>query len=223
VQDLCYLHSGSLVYWLGRGRGKFEPAAAATGVPTWDPSSPWQLVDLNGDGWADLVHVGVTEVDYELATAVGQFGTSETIANTPQKLSTTAVEFHDMNGSGTTDIVWIDVSGPAEQAWKYLELFPEGRAGLLSKIDNGLGKVTTITYEPAAKSAARSRTAQKPWTTRMNVGMPVVRRIEVDSSLAALLGDPVMAKLPGRHLGPEGDAVRHAGHRLCAEHRPAAP
>jgi hypothetical protein len=132
----------------------FLAANTATGVPSWDPSSPWKLVDLNGDGWADLVHVGVTQVEYAVATAIGQFGATRTVTGTPQKLSTTTVEFRDMNGSGMADIVWIDVSGSADQAWRYLELFPSGRGGLLSKIDNGLGKVVRVSYEASALNAA---------------------------------------------------------------------
>ena len=43
IQDLCSLRSGALSYWLGRGRGRFEPAEVATGVPSFDASDPWQL------------------------------------------------------------------------------------------------------------------------------------------------------------------------------------
>ena len=188
VQDLCYLHSGSLIYYLGRGRGAFEAGQEATGVPDFDVTRPWQLIDLNGDGWVDLVHVGVNQVDFALATSAGAFGTSASITGTPSKLSTTQVEFADMNGSGSTDIVWIDVSGSASQAWQYLELFPNGRAGLLKTIDNGLGKVTRISYAAAALGAARSRDDGSPWTTRMNIGMPVVSEVRVESAL----GDPAI-------------------------------
>jgi hypothetical protein len=188
VQDLCYLRSGGLIYYLGRGRGIFEPGREATGVPDFDASSPWQLLDLNGDGWVDLVHVGVNQVDFALATSAGAFGNPSSITGTPAKLSTTQVEFADMNGSGTTDIVWIDVSGSASQAWQYLDLFPHGRAGLLKTIDNGLGKVTRIAYEPAALGAARARDENNPWTTRINVGMPVVSEVRVESAL----GDPAI-------------------------------
>ncbi|MBI2392838.1 MAG: VCBS repeat-containing protein [Deltaproteobacteria bacterium] len=188
VQDLCYLRSGSLVYWLGRGRGKFEPAKIATGVPEFDSTAPWQLVDLDGDGWLDLVHVGVSNVQVSLATGEGVFGPARTISGTPTKGPSGVVKFADMNGTGTTDIVWIDVSGSPETAWRYLELFPEGRGGLLRTIDNGLGKRVTITYGPASKDAAVARDAGKPWSTRMNTAMPVVKAIELDSGL----GDPII-------------------------------
>ena len=188
VQDLCYLHSAGLIYYLGRGRGAFEAGQEATGVPDFDVTSPWQLTDLNGDGWADLVRVGVNQVDFALATAAGAFGAQSTITGTPSKLSTTQIELADMNGSGSTDIVWIDVSGSADQAWRYLELFPNGRAGLLKTIDNGLGKVTRISYAAAARGAARSRDDGTPWSTRMNVGMPVVSEVRVESAV----GDPAI-------------------------------
>jgi RHS repeat-associated protein len=188
VEDFCYLTPGSLVYWLGRGRGVFQPAVVATGVPAFDPSSPWELHDLNGDGWVDLVHVDPDQIEVALAHAAGQFDAPQTFTDVPSKGPNTTIRYADMNGSGTTDIVWIDVSGGATQAWQYVELFPAGRAGLLNHVDNGLGKVTTMTYRPAALDAAAARTAGTPWTSRMNVPMSVVGTVKVDDSL----GDPVM-------------------------------
>jgi len=46
-----------------------------------------------------------------------------------------------MNGNGSSDIVWADSEGNVD----YLELFPV-RPNLLSRIENGIGKVTDITY-----------------------------------------------------------------------------
>jgi len=188
VQDLCYLRSGSLLYWLGRGRGKFEPAKTATGVPEFDTTAPYQLVDLDGDGWLDLLRVGVSNVEFALATGEGTFGAVKVISGTPTKGPSGVVKLADMNGSGTADIVWIDVSGSPDTAWRYLELFPEGRGGLLRTIENGLGKRATISYAPAARDAALARDAGKPWASRMNVGMSVVKSVSVESGLA----DPVI-------------------------------
>jgi RHS repeat-associated protein len=184
VQDVCYLLSGSLAFWLGRGRGVFEPAATGSGVPAFEASSPWELRDLNGDGWVDLVHVGVGQVRFVLAEAPGKFGPERTIGGVPPKLSSTVVRFADMNASGTTDVVWVDVKGSPNAAWRYLELFPSGRGGLLRKIESGLGGVTTITYGTAAADAAAARAAGKPWGTRINIALPVVKAIQFDSGLS---------------------------------------
>jgi len=184
VQDVCYLLSGSLAYWLGRGRGAFEPAASGSGVPAFEASSPWELRDLNGDGWVDLVHVGVNQVRFVLAEAPGKFGPERSIGGVPAKLPSTVVRFADMNASGTTDIVWVDVTGSPQAAWRFLELFPSGRSGLLRKIDGGLGGTTTITYGTAAADAAAARAEGKPWETRINVALPVVKAIQFESGLS---------------------------------------
>src|SRR5262249_20627010 len=43
-----------------------------------------------------------------------------------------------------------------------------------------------IEYAPAALDAAAAKAAGTPWATRMNVAMPVVRRVLVDDSLGDL-------------------------------------
>src|SRR5262249_25662276 len=153
------------------------------GVPSFDVSAPYQLVDINGDGWVDLVRVEASTVEFALAVAEGRFEEVHTIENTPPRGPQTSVQFADMNGSGTIDIVWVDVSADSQVSWRYLEIFPRGRAGLLRRIDNGLGKVQTIEYEPAALHAARARDAGRPWTSRVNIAMPVVAKVAVDRSM----------------------------------------
>lgn len=185
IEDLCTLRSQSLVFWLGRGRGRFEPAQVARGVPTFEDGTRWQLHDLDGDGWLDLVHVGVQRIEYALAIGLGELGPVQSIDGTPELGPTGTLRFADMNGSGTTDIVWIDVSGSPDRAWQYLELFPAGKAGLLTRVDNGLGKTVRMTYGSAARQAAQARAAGDPWTTRINVAMPVVERIEIDDGLGS--------------------------------------
>jgi RHS repeat-associated protein len=186
VQDLCVLRSGGMDYFLGQGRGKFSNGAQASGVPAFDPASPYQLVDIDGDGWVDLVRVQASQVELALATAEGTFGEVQIVTGTPRRGPATAIEFADMDASGTTDIVWVDVSEGGAVAWRYLEPFPDGRTGLLRKIDNGLGKVQTIDYAPAARDAARARSAGAPWSSRINLAIPVVVRTTIDSTL----GDP---------------------------------
>ncbi|HVU01415.1 MAG TPA: FG-GAP-like repeat-containing protein [Polyangiaceae bacterium] len=185
VTDLCELHSGGLTYFLGFGRGSFGEGVEGTGVPAWDESAPYRLADLDGDGWADLYRVGVSSVSYALAVGEGRFGALETIEGTPERTATTAVELADMNGSGSTDIVWADASGD-EPSFRYLELFPDGRAGLLRRIDDGLGEVQTIEYAPAARFVPKA--SEGTPKARLNVAIPVVVKITVEDSL----GDPAL-------------------------------
>jgi YD repeat-containing protein len=197
IEDVCSLRPGSLSYWLGRGRGRFEPAEVAQRVPDFDESAPYRLVDLNGDGWVDLVRVQPKRVEFAVSVAEGRFAEVQSIEDTPPLGPLGSVHFADMNGSGTTDIVWVDTTNDDRTSWRYLELFPNGRAGLLERIDNGLGKVQTIEYEPAALHAARSRDSGRPWAARINVAMPVVARVRVDLSI----GDPLVVTELAYHDG----------------------
>ena len=186
VQDICVLKSGSLVYYLGRGHGSFELAEEATGVPQFEPNEAFSVRDLDGDGWDDLVRVGATAVTYALAEAEGIFGPLRELTDVPSKGASTHTLFQDMNGSGSVDIVWVDVTDSDTASWRYLELFPEGRGGLLTRVENGLGKTQTIEYASAASFAAAAREQGAPWTSRLNVPLPVVAKVTVSSGL----GDP---------------------------------
>ena len=59
-------------------------------------------------------------------------------------------------------------------------------AGLLSRIDNGLGKVTTIDYATSTSFAARAKYRRDRWRTTLPIVVPVVSKIQVTDSLEKL-------------------------------------
>lgn len=144
MQDVVRRGSGLVAYRMNLGLGHFSDWINVTGAPTTTNEEHW--VDLNGDGLADWVSVVGNAVVYainrngrELSTAV-TLNASSTLA-IPEKTSDIRVRFADMNGSGSTDVVWIDMSGKVT----YLELFPT-RPNLLTMVDNGIGKTIALTY-----------------------------------------------------------------------------
>jgi RHS repeat-associated protein len=202
LSDLCSLRSGSLRYWLGLGRGRFQDREQGANMPDFSDEDPFVLRDLDGDGFVDLVHVGATFVSYRLAERPGVFGAEAKIEGVPSRAGATVVRFADMNGSGTTDIVWVTPRATGELDWTYVELFPQGKPGLLRTIDNGLGRVTSIEYASVASQAARMpRAASSP---RLNVAMPVVASVsESDGTgLPAILRSYV-------YSGGAWDALEH--------------
>jgi hypothetical protein len=68
----------------------------------------------------------------------------------PETDGSQSVRFADMNGNGTTDIVWIDPSGEIT----LLEIFGE-RPNLLREIDNGIGARTEIAYVSSVEQLVR--------------------------------------------------------------------
>ncbi|MDP3278628.1 MAG: toxin TcdB middle/N-terminal domain-containing protein, partial [Deltaproteobacteria bacterium] len=187
LQDLVHLRSGSLVYWPSRGRGRYAAAQTMTGVPTVPDASALQLVDLTGDGLTDLVRVGVNVVEAWIHQANGSFSAMpRMVAGVPERGPNTSVRFIDMNGNGSTDIVWVDVTGSPATAWRYLDVLSAAAPNQLTQIDNGLGLVTSIRYRASAAFAADDARAGRPWTTRLPNGMLVVSEIVEDVGLGVL-------------------------------------
>jgi RHS repeat-associated protein len=184
--DVAYLRSESLVYWPQVGYGRFGAAVEVSGVPA-QPDLAWvEFRDLNGDGLADLVRVGVDQVDYWLNQGNGSLGAGQVIADTPfRDPTTTVVQFGDLNGNGSEDIVWIDLSGDPAEAWRYLDVMGSNRPGLLATADNGLGKVIRAEYTSSGALSAAARQAGDPWTIELPVPTQVVARITTSDSLGA--------------------------------------
>ncbi|MBN1946795.1 MAG: hypothetical protein JW797_14065 [Bradymonadales bacterium] len=139
-----------------------------------------ELEDLNGDGLADASIVLGNKVTYALSRNGTHFLpvrtlTSDDVEGTiPTRTDSIAVLLADMNGNGSTDVVWVDnTDGSVE----YLELFPV-RPNLLSRIENGLGMVTEITYGTSVQHMARDQGAGRSWLHPLPMPMVVVDRMD---------------------------------------------
>lgn len=137
-----------------------------------------ELEDLNGDALADLVLVEGTTLRYWLNQGGNAFLPERTVTSAvvsgdlPEREATTTVLFADMNGNGSSDIVWIAADG----ATKYLELFPV-RPNLLSKVENGIGAVIEATYESSVTHMARDGGASA-WQHRLPYPNLVVSQLD---------------------------------------------
>ncbi|MEQ8565133.1 MAG: toxin TcdB middle/N-terminal domain-containing protein [Deltaproteobacteria bacterium] len=137
------------------------------------------LEDVNGDGIADVIIVGQTNIRYALNRNGDRFDDFQTIDSTditgdlPERVQGTTVLYADMNANGSTDVVWFTPSGQVT----YLELFPR-RPNLLTQITNGIGAVQTIRYTTAAEEAARAAAAGDPWARRLQIPMQLVASID---------------------------------------------
>ncbi len=151
--DLVEVLPSSVRYKLNLGWGRWQPASPTEWVEiagfsfTDQEATEAALEDLNGDGLSDLVVVAGSEVRYWLNRNGASFDPERVITSAdvtgelPSKEAQTVVLFADMNGNGSTDVVWIDGGGDLS----YLELFPV-RPNLLSRIENGLGRVVDVVY-----------------------------------------------------------------------------
>jgi hypothetical protein len=178
LADAVWLAESWMKVFLGRGDGTFHP---------WRRTFyPWptqaielrdlRLADLDRDGLLDLVRFTAGHVLLFAGQADGSFNRISRHLARPESASTdVTVAISDANGNGSADIVWssprgmwiLDVAGPTT-------------AGMLTEIENGLGKVMRIDYTASAQLAVAAENAGEPWQRKLPTSIPVPTRVTID-------------------------------------------
>jgi len=225
LADLVLVGPQTIEYWPGDGRGNFmacrsagcncsEMGAETPGAKMFSPmlgpitmSRGWRLVDLNGDGYADLVALGFDgiRIFYNIE---GFAFTPPVFLNGPSLFpkSWSAVKdgtkplnisFADMNGNGITDLV-LQVDNQVQTIDLHQITYPArafapdayaSRPGLLIGIENGLGAKTEVSYLTTAQLAQIAIANGTPWAERIPQVLQVVGRITVTSGVPGV--DPI--------------------------------
>lgn len=143
--DLIVMKEGHLVWFPSEGESFGNPIE----IPNPTGKNPAPLVaedlmldffflDMNGDGLADLVRIQNGRVEYWPNLGNGRFGEGVLMDNSPwfaadHEFDSSRLRFVDLDGSGTTDIVyigcgevacWINASGNEFVAGPYLKGLP---------------------------------------------------------------------------------------------------
>jgi RHS repeat-associated protein len=174
--------SGRLRVWYGTGWGRYTPEVTVYLGFNGD-GSEYYLQDVNRDGQVDLVRISGSWVGYYLNKGDESFTTLQgSTYGMPPAYETQKVMFADMNGNGTTDIVWLT----NDNKIKFLELTDQPNAGLLSRIDNGMGQVTTIKYRSSTEYNIEAKKAGTPWKTTLPISVSVISEITTTDSFDKL-------------------------------------
>ncbi|MCD6581487.1 MAG: VCBS repeat-containing protein [Desulfuromusa sp.] len=194
ISDVVWVTPGSVIFCAGFGHGRFADGIALP-IPDTVLSdgsdsqiSHSKLTDINGDGLADLVveRAVTNQIWYWLNLGTDSFSAKYTIIGIPTEYSPNmVVRWADMNGNGSTDLVYADST--ATEKLRIIDIC-EAISGsvhpnLLTGIDNGLGKRTSIFYQSSTEQALAAANAGTPWSTTVPFPIPVVSRVEVDSGI----------------------------------------
>ncbi len=187
MQDAILALPGSVAYRSYLGRGTWAGTEEMFGVPIdWAPNEI-QWVDINGDGLTDAVVVRALSVSYALNRNGDEFDAAYEVKGAdvvgdpmPEKTGEVSLRFADMNGSGSIDVVWINASGKLS----YLELFPE-RPNLLTRVDNGIGKVIEVQYGTAVSHMVRDGGIEA-WSDRLPHPMLTLDTLETYDTLSGV-------------------------------------
>ncbi|MBI5493461.1 MAG: VCBS repeat-containing protein [Deltaproteobacteria bacterium] len=156
--DIVRVTQTQVEFRLNLGWGHWAPVDTMTGLDlvSAQEAIDAELEDINGDSLSDLVLVKGNEVHYWLNRNGDAFDPKRVVTSAdvdgdvPVRTSATVVLYADMNGNGSSDIVWIE-SGHVQ----YLELFPD-RPNLVVRVENGLGKTSAVTYGTSVMHLARA-------------------------------------------------------------------
>jgi len=190
LQDFVQLNGiDNTVVCLNLGWGNFAPPYLMTGGPDQTElqaagTSGPRLVDINQDGLADLVIVENEDVKIWL----NQNGTNwlgpYLIPNTPPyETGSTAIRFADIDGNGSTDIIWHQNQDAFIQ---YIDLFPNGKAYLLNQAATTLGRTLNITYGNSTDFLTQANGTTNQWTNAAPFSVPVMSQIIEGDGLGEL-------------------------------------
>ncbi len=210
-------NGGAVNHRLNLGYGRWSPwrEQVLEGATSQELEEA-DLQDLNGDGLDDIVIVQGNTVKISLNHA-GRFLPFATLVpgdvdgGLPTRTDSTSVLFADMNGSGTTDIVWITSDGHVQ----FLEMYAI-RPNLLTRIDNGIGGVEHVEYGTSAREQARDEQQNMPWRHRLPQAMNVVTATE---SYTTLSSDRISRREMRYHHGLyDGREKRYRGFEQVEQH-----
>ncbi len=185
LPDITQVRPTGLDISAGLGYGRFaERVFVPLPDDTLDDSQVQtaKLMDINGDGLADLVieRAAPGELWYWLNRANYTLNPRKTITGMPTGVGlNAAIRWADINGNGSTDLVYADTTGePRLQAVDLGELLgclPSPNT--LRAISNGIGRVTLIGYEPSTKFALEDADAGRPWPDPVPFPVSVVSAV----------------------------------------------
>jgi RHS repeat-associated protein len=185
VPDIVRVRATALTVTAGYGYGRFgEPVLIDLPDTTLDAAqlARASMSDVTGDGLPDLVleRAAPGELWYWINLGNYTFSRRKTLTDLPTVTSDqTVIRWVDINGNGTTDLVYADsASEPHLQAVDLGRLLNvESGPNILTVISNGIGGVTLIGYLPSTHFAIADAAAGSPWPDRMPLPVQVVSAI----------------------------------------------
>ncbi|MEM6930761.1 MAG: toxin TcdB middle/N-terminal domain-containing protein, partial [Myxococcota bacterium] len=185
LSDLVRVRASAVCYWPNRGYGRFGAKVVMAAPPRFDHPDRFdprrlRFADLDGSGPTDLVYVGPEAVTLWFNQSGNGWSAAQVVERMAGVDDAATVQVTDLRGDGTACLVWSSpLLGNQAQPLRYLRLMAQGKPHLLSQIDNGMGRVTTMTYASSTEFYVADRRAGTPWATRLPFPVQVLAKVEV--------------------------------------------
>ena len=173
LPDLVRIRSGAVMYWPNLGEGRFGAGvlmAASPRTPAIAAPSALLLVDVDGDGCADLIQVDGTGITVWPNRSGAAFGEPVRDLLVPGPIPGTVAP------AATTDdaaagLVWCSQRGGVTA---YVRYYLGSSSYELTGVDNGAGLVSQIEYSTAAAEQRRDAAAGRAWARPLPFPVVVV-------------------------------------------------
>jgi RHS repeat-associated protein len=188
--DMVRIRPATLEINAAWGHGRFSPQriiAIPDGPLTPEQVASASMRDITGDGLADLVvekaEPGV--LWYWINLGTDRFAPRRSIIGLPSGGFGAVVRWADLNGNTTTDyIVASSTWDPPIQSVDLGTLMGcVSASSLMTRIENGIGRVTTLEYATSTQFALADAAAGQPWDGPVPFPVSVVSRVLTSDSL----------------------------------------
>ena len=201
--DVVRVDGSGVSYWPYLGNGVFGERVVMASPPRLpfdcDPSRVL-VVDIDGDGCADVVHLDGGTVTWWPNRTGCAFEAPRVAEHLPTG-AMGSVRVADLAGRGTPSICWTATLASGRGRWFTLDLLGAQPTSLLSTVDNGSGRTTAITWSTSALEAERDRATGSPWHTRLPIVLPVVSTVSVTDATTGPVSMTAYAYHDGRYDG----------------------
>ena len=201
--DVVRVDGSGVTYWPYLGQGAFGDKV----VMLDSPSLPFDvdlrrvfLVDVDGDGCADLVHLDGGRLRWWPNCSGARFEAERLVEHLPTG-AMDSIRIADLLGTGSPSLCWSAPLRSGRARWFALDLLGTVGCSLLGGIDNGSGRTTTITWSTSARESERDRALGHPWTTRLPIVLPVVSEVAIDDATSGSVSLTRYSYHDGRYDG----------------------
>jgi RHS repeat-associated protein len=183
LTDLVRIRNGEVCYWPNVGHGRFGAKVAMDNAPRLDgfdqfEQSRVRLADIDGSGTTDIVYLGRDGVRLYFNQSGNRWSEARRLEHFPPVDNVASVTTVDLQGNGTTCLVWSSpLPAAARRPLRYVDLMGGTKPHLLVKAANNLGAETVVRYAASTRFYLADKQAGRPWVTRLPFPVHVVERV----------------------------------------------
>lgn len=194
LTDIVRVRNRDIAYWPNLGYGKFGAKITMKDAPVFAPHDRFdttrlRLGDIDGAGTTDILYFGEGKIRFWINESGNSWSAPTSLDAFPDTDSLSDIQLTDLLGKGTPCLVWTtQLPGHRGRHLKYIDLMegaaPALKPYLLTRVDNGMGKVNILHYAPSTEFYLADKKNGTPWITKLHFPVQVVKKVETLDEVA---------------------------------------